>query len=741
MRRELRRREAESRIGTPLASTGIVQDSHISERTDSVARLSFLVFSEREDSANRICGQLRASEHAQVTEVVSERARLGERIRSRTPDVLLVDLGERSEELLECVGSIDPPRPPLVVLGPRDDADLLLRAMQVGAKECLPANAPDESVSGLVERLFAEYGPAVHSRKKAAIVAVMGAKGGVGASVVACQLAIALQELGGRTAIVDLNLPLGDVAMYLNLQPDYTIADVARGDDRLDAAFLEKALAAHGSGVNVLAAPGRLEDAKLIRPSHVDRTLGLLAGSHDWIVVDVSREWKETAIRALDVADEILLVGLPDVPTLNQARKHLDLLRRLGRKEESIHLVSNRDGAAASVSVQDAKRFLGREPEARIPNDFDTCVTATNEGLAASKVAPDSRLTAAFASLARRVYAWRGEQQPEASDPDSLGSRVRRVLQKAAAPPPRASRRVDFDQRKRPFQVITVASNKGGVGKTTVATNLAVYLRALREDLPILVLELDDQTMPDRMFGLDSTPPGETIATALRAGSFASAVRLGQYGVHYVPSAGNISELKREIPDPFFLQSVLMRTGWKGLVIIDTKSDLEVLTQNALAASDLSLIVVQDQTSLHQAEKIFRLLDRWRIPRERSRILLSLVDRRIKYRDNDVLGFLVSQIREHGYPLFEAFLSRSPAIESLYTNPEGRAYSILHRATRSLVHRQMTHLANDVLKVLDEIQATPFERAVPEEQRVLTPRRWRQYARGARVWASGDRAS
>ncbi len=119
--------------------------------------------------------------------------------------------------------------------------------------------------------------------------------------------------------------------------------------------------------------------------------------------------------------------------------------------------------------------------------------------------------------------------------------------------------RVDWKRDPRPFQVLTVTSNKGGVGKTTVATNLAVYFRALRPDLPILILGFDDQAMIDRMFALGPETPRETVTSALRAGNFAPAVQLGQYGVHYVPTASDFCEVKREIHNPFLLQTVLHR--------------------------------------------------------------------------------------------------------------------------------------------------------------------------------------
>lgn len=275
---------------------------------------------------------------------------------------------------------------------------------------------------------------------------------------------------------------------------------------------------------------------------------------------------------------------------------------------------------------------------------------------------------------------------------------------------PTARVRRDRDGRQRRFRVVSVTSNKGGVGKTTVAANLAVYLRAQHERLPILILGLDEQNTLDRMFALERATYPHTIGTALRTGDLAAAVRMGQYGIHYVPSSPDVVEFKREIDDPFHLQRILLATNWPGLVIIDTKADVESLTRNAIVASDLTLVLVTDHASLIEAQKVFDVLNKWQLPRERAQILLSMVDRRIKYRggeSQDILTFLVSEIRSLGYPLFESFLSRSAKVESLLTNPERRAFSILHGAPNSLVSRQMRHLAQDVMATLAPARTGP----------------------------------
>ena len=294
----------------------------------------------------------------------------------------------------------------------------------------------------------------------------------------------------------------------------------------------------------------------------------------------------------------------------------------------------------------------------------------------------------------------------------------------------------------RPFRVLALASNKGGVGKTTVAVNLAVLLRTLHPELPVLLLGLDDQDLIDRMFATGGEPPGPDIAEALRGGDLRPALRLGRFGVHYVPTSAEVSALKRELTHPRVLADALAKTEWRGLVLIDTKSDLEVLTQNALWASDLAVLPVTDQASLREAEKVVRLLEGWGRPRARARVLLSLVDLRIKYASGehgDVLALLVAEIRARGLLLLESFLSRSPRIEALNTNAGGRPLPICEEARGSLVHTQLRHLTGELLRVLADAEpvATPAHerRAAP---RHAAPLRWTAFPEQGRPWLQLD---
>ena len=252
--------------------------------------------------------------------------------------------------------------------------------------------------------------------------------------------------------------------------------------------------------------------------------------------------------------------------------------------------------------------------------------------------------------------------------------------------------------RARHPRVLAVASNKGGVGKTTVATNLAIYLRAVREDLPVLLIGLDDQGTLDRMFALRPPAPGDgNLKHAWAERTFDRVIQLGQYGVHFVPSPPDLASLKARADDPTILRRMLERTSWDGLILLDTKSDLEALTLNALHAAERIILPVADWASLEEAGKLYAILERAERA-ARARVLLTLVDARTRSDDptQDLRTVLESEITRRGWPRFATTLSRSPRVEAL-NSAHGRPLSILHHAQGTVVHRQFRALAEEVL--------------------------------------------
>ena len=248
--------------------------------------------------------------------------------------------------------------------------------------------------------------------------------------------------------------------------------------------------------------------------------------------------------------------------------------------------------------------------------------------------------------------------------------------------------------------VIAVSSNKGGVGKTTLATNLAIYTRALREDIPVLIVGLDDQGTIDRMFALRELRPGDgNLKHAWAERSLSRAAQLGQYGVHFVPSPPDVALLKARATDPHTLSRILEQTEWPGLVIFDTKSDLETLTQNAYHAADRILVPIADWASLEEADKIAALTEKWGVGAERMRVVFTLVDRRSRVGGNDeptLFRRLRDEVLRRGWAYYKTPLSRSPRVEVL-NSAGSKPLSILHHAKGTEVHAQFRELCFEVL--------------------------------------------
>lgn len=236
------------------------------------------------------------------------------------------------------------------------------------------------------------------------LVVVMSAKGGCGATIVACNLAHYL-AVSARVCLLDLDVGCGDVAGVLDLRSGRSINIVLDQLAGGDEALLLGAADVLPGGLHVLAQPFELEELRELKAEEARALLELARRSFQAVLVDVGASIHVGALAAFESADRVLLVTTPDVPSLRDALRKLRLLRRIGISQDRIRLVLNKVSPDEPVSPAEVAEQLGVEVAARLVRDDAACARADTHGHLLERTAPRSQLTHQLSTLWQTLQA------------------------------------------------------------------------------------------------------------------------------------------------------------------------------------------------------------------------------------------------------------------------------------------------------------------------------------------------
>jgi pilus assembly protein CpaE len=230
------------------------------------------------------------------------------------------------------------------------------------------------------------------------LVCVLGPKGGTGKTVTACNLAVALAGRGIRTTLVDLDLHFGDVGLGLRLTPERTIFDLARMGGTLDAEKLDDYLVPHKSGLRVLLAPTRPDQAGAVSGTFISEAFAVLRSTSDTVIVDTPAGFPPEVITSIDSSTDVCMVGMLDAFSLKDTKLGLETLDRMGYDRGSVRIVLNRADTHVGISEGDVRAILGRTPDILIPSDRDIPRSVT-EGVPIVSSRPRSAAAKAYWAL------------------------------------------------------------------------------------------------------------------------------------------------------------------------------------------------------------------------------------------------------------------------------------------------------------------------------------------------------
>lgn len=256
---------------------------------------------------------------------------------------------------------------------------LMRQAMRAGARDFIERPLKETELRNSVHSVLAQEEQRQLGRwreksawaAKGTILTIAGAKGGIGKTTIATNLAIALRLVTGQEiALIDADAQFGDVAVMLDMNVERSIADLAREQPEINRTTIAPYIARHSSGVDVLMAGSEPEDWRALQPQHLSAVANALAETHEYVLLDTPGTMNEVVAASLSEAQSVLLVTSLDVSSIKDTKTALRILRESWAfSAERIQLIVNDNNRAAAVTVDDVVRATGVRDARMIRNE------------------------------------------------------------------------------------------------------------------------------------------------------------------------------------------------------------------------------------------------------------------------------------------------------------------------------------------------------------------------------------
>jgi len=324
------------------------------------------------------------------------------------PDVLVLRFdAENPAELASLAGAGADSRPPMIVVGPAGNAEAVRLAVRSGARDFLAEPVKPDDLVSAIQALRSETARA-KGAQRAEIVVVLGAAGGVGTSVVACNLALAImKETKAPTLLIDHDVNAAPLASFLDLSPERGLPSALAEVEYLDDQALTGYVAKHSSGLKLMGAPApTLVPPRDINLERLATLLGFLSSNFRYIVVDGSHALDDVTVTALGMARTVVLVVQQSVVQLKKAARTLGTLcNEIGIPADRILVVVNRYGKHATVGIEDIRRALAHPHVTVLPSHYKSVLASIDSGMPLLEYDESSPVSKAIVELQQEIVS------------------------------------------------------------------------------------------------------------------------------------------------------------------------------------------------------------------------------------------------------------------------------------------------------------------------------------------------
>ncbi|MCA6123212.1 AAA family ATPase [Bradyrhizobium sp. WSM 1704] len=333
-----------------------------------------------------------------------------------TPNVIILETEGRNDVLtgLDQLATVCDAGTRVIVIGKVNDVTLYRELVRRGVSDYVIAPAQAIDVVRAVCSLFS----APEAKAVGRIIAVVGAKGGVGASTVAHNVAWAIaRDLALDSVVADLDLAFGTAGLNYNQDPVQGIADAVFSPDRVDTAFIDRLLSKCTDHLSLLAAPATLDKVYDFGTEAFDAIFDTLRTTMPCIVLDVPHQWSGWTKRALIAADDILIVAAPDLANLRNAKNMFDLLKASRPNDRAPLYCLNQVGVPKrpEIAAGEFAKAIESDPIATIPFDPQIFGSAANNGQMIAEISANHRAVEMFLQMAQRLTGRAETKKPKGS--------------------------------------------------------------------------------------------------------------------------------------------------------------------------------------------------------------------------------------------------------------------------------------------------------------------------------------